>query len=279
MRVLIGLSARPRELNNEIFPKHRYNDPFQNHRWTAVLKAIHQLISPPTIYRTAQRATPWFALGALSCLLIGLFYGLAIAPADYQQGDGFRIIYVHVPSAFLSLFVYVVMSTSSAVFLIWRIKLADMIAEACAPIGAVFTLLALVTGAIWGKPMWGTWWVWDARLTSELILFFLYLGYISLRHALGISLQASRFCSVLAVVGIVNIPIIHFSVQWWNTLHQGATLSRFAAPAMDTAMLIPLLVMLAGFGLFFGLLLSIRVRTILLAREKNSQWVIASMTK
>jgi heme exporter protein C len=238
------------------------------------VNAIHQLISPRGLYLVAEKAAPVFAVGAFLCLLFGLIYGLAVAPADYQQGDGFRIIYVHVPSAFLSLFVYVVMASASAVFLIWRIKLADVIAQACAPLGATFTFIALLTGAIWGKPMWGTWWVWDARLTSELILFFLYLGYISLRHALGISLQASRACSVLAVVGVVNIPIIHYSVVWWNTLHQGATLSRFAAPAIETSMLIPLLVMLVGFGLFFGLCLSIRVRSILLLREKNSQWII-----
>lgn len=244
-----------------------------------VAKFVHKIISPRTFYIFSKKLTPWLAVGTVCCLLYGFVYGLAVAPPDYQQGEGFRIIYVHVPSAFLSLFVYVSMAMASATFLIWRIKLADIVAQACAPIGTAFTLLALITGAIWGKPMWGTWWVWDARLTSELILLFLYLGYIALRHALGVSLQASRACSVLAIVGVVNIPIIHYSVVWWNTLHQGATLSRFAAPAIDTAMLIPLLAMLLGFFFFYGLLLSIRVRTLLLLREQDSQWVIERLKR
>lgn len=238
------------------------------------MRSIHQLISPPFIYRLAQKSTPVFCLLSFFFIAFGLVLGLAFAPADYQQGDGFRIIYVHVPSAFLSLFIYVVMAITSGLFLIFRIKLADVIAQACAPVGAMFTLLALVTGAIWGKPMWGTWWVWDARLTSELILLFLYLGYMALRHSLGVSMRASLSCSILAVVGVVNIPIIHYSVLWWNTLHQGPTLSRFAAPAIETQMLVPLLLMLLGFGLFFAFYLSIRVRTLLLLRERNSQWVI-----
>lgn len=238
-----------------------------------LISFLHKVISPQACYNIARKLTPFLAVGTIIFLLYGFIAGFGMAPPDYQQGEGFRIIYVHVPSAFLSLFVYVVMASASVNFLIWRIKLADIVAQACAPIGAAFTLLALVTGSIWGKPMWGTWWVWDARLSSELILLFLYLGYMALRHALSHSSQEARAAGILAVVGVVNIPIIHYSVVWWNTLHQGATLSRLAAPAIETNMLFPLLGMLAGFLLFYTLLLSIRVRTLILEREKNSAWV------
>lgn len=238
-----------------------------------LISFLHNVISPQTCYSLAGRLTPFLGIGAVVCLLYGFVAGFGMAPPDYQQGEGFRIIYVHVPSAFLSLLIYVVMASASGCFLIWRIKLADVLAQACAPLGAAFTLLALATGSIWGKPMWGTWWVWDARLSSELILLFLYLGYMALRHALSNSSQQARAVGILAVVGVVNIPIIHYSVVWWNTLHQGATLSRLAAPAIETTMLLPLLGMLAGFLLFYMLLLSIRVRTLILEREQSSAWV------
>ena len=171
------------------------------------------------MYRLAGRLAPWFGIVCALLMVIGLYLGLVVAPADYEQGDSYRIIFVHVPSAWMSMFVYMVMAISSAVFLIWRLKLADIVAEAAAPIGAAFTAIALLSGSFWGKPMWGTWWVWDARLTSELLLLFLYLGYIALRGSLEPAQTAARASAILAVVGVINIPIIHYSVAWWNTLH------------------------------------------------------------
>ncbi|MBT8137761.1 MAG: heme ABC transporter permease [Gammaproteobacteria bacterium] len=217
--------------------------------------------------------TPWFAGSALLLLLAGAYGGLVIAPADYQMGDGFRIIYVHVPSAWMSLFVYVVMASAAAVGLIWRIKLAHAVAASCAPIGAWFTFLALATGAIWGKPMWGTWWVWDARLTSELVLLFLYLGYIALHSAIDERGRADRAAGLLAIVGVVNVPIIHYSVEWWTTLHQPASIAKLGAPSVrDPAMLVPLLVMAIGFKLYFAAVLMVRVRGEVLEREWHKRW-------
>ena len=181
---------------------------------------FHQLSSPPHFYRMAGRLLPWFAWPALVLIVVGTWGGLVAAPADYQQGDGFRIIYVHVPSAWLSMFGYVSLAIAAGIGLIWRMKLAHVAANAIAPLGASFTALALATGSIWGKPMWGTWWVWDARLTSELILLFLYLGYIALNRAFDDRKQGDRASAVLALVGVVNVPIIHYSVEWWNTLPQ-----------------------------------------------------------
>jgi len=205
-------------------------------------------------------------------MLAGLYGGLVVAPPDYQQGDSYRIIFIHVPSAWMSLFVYVVMAVSGAVGLVWRMKLADVMVSSCAPIGAAFTLLALLTGSIWGKPMWGTWWVWDARLTSELILLFLYLGIIALRSAIDDPRTAARACAILALVGIVNIPIIHYSVEWWNTLHQPATVSKLDGPSMHRSMLIPLLVMAVAFKFYFAVTLMMRARTEVLYRERKSSW-------
>ena len=195
------------------------------------------------------------------------------APPDYQQGDSFRIIYLHVPSAWMSMFIYVVMAVTGGIGLIWRMKLADVMAAAAAPVGASFTFLALATGSLWGKPMWGTWWVWDARLTSELILLFLYLGIMGLQSAIPDRRNASRAAALLALVGVVNIPIIHFSVEWWNTLHQGATVSKFDKPSIHISMLIPLLVMAVAFKLFFATVVLMRARCELLERERNSAWV------
>ncbi|KPK53212.1 MAG: heme ABC transporter permease, partial [Gammaproteobacteria bacterium SG8_31] len=199
--------------------------------------------------------------------------GLYLAPADYQQLDGFRIIYVHVPSASLSLFVYVNMAIAAAVGLVWRIKLAHAVAAACAPIGASFTFLALATGSIWAKPMWGTWWVWDARLTSELVLLFLYFGYMALRAAIDDENRADRASALLAIIGVVNIPIIKYSVEWWNTLHQPATISKLGKPSMDFDMLVWLLVMLAGFICFFAAVLLTRVRAEVLVRSRGQKWL------
>ncbi len=218
-----------------------------------------QFISPRNVTDWANRAWPYLFILMLITLFSGLLWGLFYAPSDYQQGDAFRIIYVHVPSAFLSLMVYSTMAMSAAAFLIWRIQLFDTIAKASAPVGALFTFLALITGSIWGKPMWGTWWIWDARLTSELILLFLFFGYMALRDALPQKVGALA-SSYLAIIGIINIPIIHFSVTWWNTLHQGPTLSRFAKPAIDNSMLYPLILMIIGFVLYYLCIICLQLR-------------------
>ena len=234
---------------------------------------LHKFASPPHFYRLAGKLVPWFGWSAFVLIVAALFGGLVLAPPDYQQGDAFRIIYVHAPSAWMSLFVYVVMALASAIGLIWRIKLAHAVAASCAPIGASFTFAALATGALWGQPMWGTWWVWDARLTSELILLFLYLGYIALRASIDDLQRADRASAVLALVGVVNVPIIHYSVVWWNTLHQPATVTKMAAPSISTSMLIPLLIMIVGFTLCFVALLLVRVRGEVLRRERSAGWI------
>lgn len=216
---------------------------------------------------------PWLLWPAVVLLLIGAYGGLVLAPADYLQGEGFRIIYVHVPSAFLSMFTYMLMAVASGIGLIWRMKLAFCVAAATAPIGAAFTLLALVTGAIWGQPMWGSWWEWDPRLTSELILLFLFLGYIFLRQALRETRQADRASAILAVVGVVNVPIIHYSVEWWTSIHQGPSIAKLETPSIAGDMLWPLLVMIVGYQLLFFAVLLTGVRAQVLDREKNSRWV------
>jgi heme exporter protein C len=216
---------------------------------------------------------PWLAWGFGALVVVGLYLGLVVAPPDYQQGDSYRIIFVHVPSAWMSLFVYMVMATAGGIGLIWRIKLADVVAAASAPVGATFTFLALVTGSLWGKPMWGTYWVWDARLTSELILLFLYLGYMALQAAIEDPRTAARASAILALVGVVNIPIIHYSVVWWNTLHQGSTVARMDGPAMHWTMLVPLLLMAVAFKLYYVVVLLVRARTEVLERERASAWV------
>jgi heme exporter protein C len=238
-----------------------------------VHRFFHELASPPYFYRIAGRLVPWFGWSGAALIAASAWAGLAWAPPDYQQGDGFRIIYVHVPSAWMSLFVYVVMAAAAGIGLVWRIKLAHAVAASCAPIGASFTFLALATGSIWGKPMWGTWWVWDARLTSELILLFLYAGYMALRASIDDLRRADRASAVLALVGVINVPIIHYSVTWWNTLHQGPTVTRFDAPAIAASMLIPLLTMSVGFMCYFAAVLLTRVRGELLARESQARWV------
>jgi heme exporter protein C len=224
-------------------------------------------------YAWTGRVIPWLAGICAILFAAGVIHGLVFAPADYQQGDSFRIIYVHVPSAWMSLFVYMVMAAAGALGLIWRVKLGDVIARASAPLGASFTALALITGSLWGKPMWGTYWVWDARLTSELILLFLYLGYIALQGAIDDRRVAARAGAILALVGTVNIPIIHYSVSWWNTLHQGPTVSKFAAPSIDAAMLIPLLVMSVAFTVYFAAVMLQRARCEILEFERNTAWV------
>lgn len=234
---------------------------------------FHRLASPPHVYALAGRLTPWFAWPAALAVAAGLYGGLVLAPPDYQQGEGFRIIYVHAPSAWLSLMVYTSMAIAAAIGLIWRIKVAHAVAASCAPVGASFTFAALVTGALWGEPMWGTYWEWDPRLTSELILFFLYLGYMGLRAAFEDIQRADRASALLAVVGVVNVPIIHYSVTWWNSLHQAPSVMRLAKPTMPPSMLLPLLLMLLGFTLLFAALLLGRLRGEVLDRERNASWL------
>jgi heme exporter protein C len=234
---------------------------------------FYRLASPPYVYGLSGRLVPWL-LGVAACLIgYGLIAGLVFAPPDYQQGDAFRIIYVHAPSAWLSLSAYTTMAVAGAIALIWRIKIGHAVAAAAAPIGASFTLAALVTGSLFGKPMWGTYWAWDPRLTSELILLFLYFGVMSLREAFEDAARGDRAAALLGIVGIVNVPIIHFSVYWWNSLHQGATVMKFGKASMPASMLVPLLVMLAGFTCFFVAVLCIRVRAELLNRERLAVWV------
>ena len=234
---------------------------------------FHKFGSAPHFYRIAGRWLPW--LGGLFALLLiaGLYGGLVLAPPDYQQGESYRIIFIHVPSAWMSLFIYLVMAFCGVVIIVWRMKLAEVVLISSAPIGASFTFLALVTGSLWGKPMWGTWWVWDARLTSELILLFLYLGVIGLHNAIEDKRVAARAVAILAIVGVVNIPIIHYSVEWWQSLHQGPTVTKFDKPSIHWSMLIPLLTMALAFQVYYVLALFQRCRVELLQRERNSKWV------
>ncbi len=234
---------------------------------------FYKLASPPYVYGAAATLAPW-CLGLAGITLgYGLIAGLVFAPPDYQQGDAFRIIYVHAPSAWLSLCSYTVMAVAGGIALIWRIKMGHAVAAACAPIGASFTLLALVTGSLWGRPMWGTYWAWDPRLTSELILLFLYVGVMSLRSAFEDPARGDRAAALLALVGLVNVPIIHYSVLWWNSLHQGATVAKLGKPAMPGSMLWPLLSMLLGFLLFYAAVLCMRLQGEVLNRERQAKWV------
>lgn len=232
-------------------------------RWT-------RLASPAVFYPLAGRMAPWFFLLAAAWLVIGLWIGFAVAPTDAQQGEVYRIIFIHVPAAWMSMFIYLVMAGYSAIALILRTRLSSMMALALAPTGAMFTFLALWTGALWGKPTWGTWWVWDARLTSELILLFLYLGYIALASAIEEPRRAERACAVLCLVGVANIPIIYFSVQWWNTLHQGASVSLTAAPSMAATMLAGMLAMTLACWMYTIAMALVRVRCLLRERGEAS---------
>jgi heme exporter protein C len=228
---------------------------------------INWLANPARFTRISAKVLPWCSWTAAVVLAVGLYWSLAVAPPDYQQGDTVRIMYIHVPSAWMALSVYLFVAVASAVALVWRHPLAEVAARAAAPVGAVFTFVCLATGSLWGRPMWGTWWVWDARLTSVLILFFLYLGYIALANAFDDPARGGRAGSVLALVGVVNLPIIKFSVDWWNTLHQPASLMRVGGPRIDSSMLVPLMIMAAGFSLLFVTLLMLRMRTILNERK------------
>ncbi len=240
-------------------------------KWTF----FHKLGSPKWFYDISGKWLPWLQITSLLSLVVALIWGLAFTPPDYLQGNSYRIIFIHVPASFLAQAIYMMMATAAAVLLIWRIKLADMALKVMAPIGASFCILSLATGAIWGQPTWGTWWVWDARLTSMLILLFLYIGIIALRGAIQTSEVAAKACAILSLVGVVNIPIIKYSVNWWNTLHQGATLKLTEKPSMAPEMLWPLLLAILGFYLFFTLVMFLRLRVEILSREKKTRWVKA----
>ncbi len=229
--------------------------------------------SPKTFYPLAGKLIPVFSLLAIILIAIGLYMGFAVAPTDYKQGDSYRIIYIHVAAAWMSMFIYVVMAGWAAVGMIWNTKLSDMMAGSLAPTGAMFAFVALWTGALWGKPTWGTYWVWDARLTSELILLFLYVGFIALRSAIDDPRRAARASAVLAVVGVINVPIIYFSVRWWNTLHQGASVSPEMAPKMAATMLWAMFVMAMAFWMYTIAVVLARVRSEILERESSTEWV------
>lgn len=234
---------------------------------------FHLLASPKYFYQFAGKLIPIIWAICLLLFAYGLVAGLYFAPPDYQQGDAYRIIYIHVPSAALSLSIFVIMAVAASIYLIWHIKLADVVAKVSAPIGVSFTFLALITGSLWGKPMWGTWWIWDARLTSELILLFLYLGVMALRVSIVNPDTAGRAASILILVGVVDIPIIHYSVNWWNTLHQKATLLQFAKPTLVSSMLYPLLAMIFAFFLYYLAVMLMGARSEILEREKQAGWV------
>ena len=234
---------------------------------------FHRLASPPHIYRVAGTLTPWFAWPAGLLIVSALYAGLFLAPPDYQQGEGFRMIYVHAPSAWLSVMIYGVMATAAAVGLIWRMKVAHAAAASCAAIGASFTFVSLVTGMLCGKPMWGTYWVWDPRLTAQLVLLILYLGYMALRSGIDDLGRADRASAVLAIIGVVNLPIIRYSVEWWNSIHQAPSVMKMERPSMPFDMLAPLLMMLLGFTLLFAAVMLVRMRAEVLRRERGASWV------
>ncbi len=234
---------------------------------------LHRYASPPYFYRFAGRMIPWLSWLAALIGAVGLIGALGLAPPDYQQGEGYRIIFVHVPAAVLSTTAYAVMASAAGVGLIWRMNVAHAVAASCASIGAWFTVLALATGSLWGRPMWGTYWAWDPRLTSELVLLFLYLGYMGLRSAIDDTARADRASAVLALVGVINLPIIHYSVDWWNSLHQGHTLLKFGKASMPPSMLLPLLLMMLAFMLYFAAIMLTRARGEVLRRERNARWI------
>jgi heme exporter protein C len=242
-------------------------------------KWLHPYAKPQRCYQLAGSLLPWVATVGILSFSLGTLWGLLFVPADYQQGDSFRIIYIHVPAAILSMAAYFTMALAAFIGLVWQIRMADMTVAAIAPVGAVLTFIALFTGAAWGKPMWGAWWVWDARLTAELVLLFLYLGVIALYNAFSDKVLAGRAAGIVAVVGVINLPIIHYSVEWWNTLHQGATITKLSKPSISTEMLWPLLVMIVAFSAFLAALSLMRFRNELLQRERHRPWVIALVTQ
>ena len=266
VKTLAGMTVTCRD-------RHRDGNSVMNWTW------FHKLGSPKWFYGISGRMLPWLSSAAVLLIAGGVAWGLAFAPPDYQQGNSFRIIYIHVPAAMLAQSCYVMLAVCGVVGLVWKMKIADIALQSAAPIGAWMTALALITGAIWGKPTWGSWWVWDARLTSMLILLFLYFGLIALGNAIAHRDSAAKACAVLAIVGVVNIPIIKYSVEWWNTLHQGATFTLTEKPAMPVEMWLPLLLTVLGFYCFFGAVVLLRMRLEVLKREARSSWVKAEVLK
>jgi heme exporter protein C len=234
---------------------------------------MKQLLTLKNFYFFSGKLIPYLSFTVLALLGMGMFSALFIAPIDYQQGYAVKIMYIHVPCAILSLSIYTIIGIASALYLIFKIKIADIIAKISAPFGASITALTLFSGMLWGKPMWGTWWVWDARLTSELILLFLYFGYIGLRSAFRDISKAATLSAILALVGLIDIPIIHFSVEWWHTLHQGASITKLSKPSITSTMLYPLIIMLIACYLFYILIVLIGARREILWRERNTIWV------
>jgi heme exporter protein C len=228
---------------------------------------MHRYANPARFQRLARAIFPWTTGLTVLCLGGGLWFALFQSPPDYQQGETVRIMYIHVPAAWMAMFSYTCIAAASAALLVWKHPLAELAARAMAPVGASFTALCLITGSLWGEPMWGTWWVWDARLTSVLILFFLYLGQIALFNAFDDPARGGRAAAILALVGVINVPIIKFSVDWWNTLHQPASVLRMSGPTIDPSMLLPLLLMAFGFTFYFVSLTLLRIRSEILARR------------
>ncbi|WP_448565651.1 heme ABC transporter permease [Thalassotalea ganghwensis] len=236
-------------------------------------KWLHPYANPEVSYHFTGKLIPWFKTLSLFLFSIGLIWVLLYVPADYQQGNSFRIFYIHVPTAILSLSIYTAMAVAAFCGLVWQLKLSDASVAAIAPVGAVYTAIALITGAAWGRPTWGTWWVWDARLTSELILLFLYLGVIALHNAFSDKNQAGKAANILTLVGVINIPIIKYSVEWWNTLHQGQTVTKLGAPSMASSMYWPFVVCFFAFVCFAGWIICQRFRTELIQRNAMRPWV------
>jgi len=240
----------------------------------SIRRAMHKFANPTKFMKVANALFPFICLGFIGLLAAGLYYSLFDSPVDYQQGHTVRIMYIHVPAAYMSVMIYGVLASCAASSLIWKHPLADLIARSSAPIGAAFTFLCLASGALWGKPMWGTWWVWDARLTSVLIMFFLYMGYIALLNAFDDPQRGVKPAAILALVGVVNLPIIKFSVDWWNTLHQPASIIRLDGPTIASEMLTPLFLMMGAFTLFYLLLLVIRLRAEFAAARLRSMRIL-----
>ena len=234
---------------------------------------LYKYASPTMFYPLAGKMIPWFAIPAALLFATGIFVGFFIAPPDFQQGEAYRIIFIHVPAAWMGMFLYVLMAIYAGIGWAFNARLSSMMASSLAITGAMFTAISLITGAFWGKPTWGTWWVWDARLTSELILLFLYFGFLALHAAIEDPRRADRACAILAIVGVVNIPIIYFSVQWWNTLHQGASVSFTRAPTMAATMFAGMLLMALAFWMYSIAMALARVQAIILERERRAEWV------
>ncbi|HWJ95354.1 MAG TPA: heme ABC transporter permease [Telluria sp.] len=229
--------------------------------------------APSAFFSLSGKLVPWFAAAAVVLGLVGLYVGLLMAPTDHQQGDAYRIIFVHVPAAWMSMVIYLAMAFWAAIGLAFNTRVSSMLASALAPTGAMFTFLALWTGALWGKPTWGAWWVWDARLTSELILLFLYVGFIALQESIDDRRRADKAGAILALVGVVNVPVIYFSVKWWNTLHQGSSINMTKAPSMATTMLVGMLLLALAFWAYTIAVALKRARCIVLERERHADWV------